>query len=67
VNLNPAAAVRLGGILHRLIDDLHARPDRNVIKQVFDVVITQADAALADAQPNAKLALVPWIAYSLPM
>ena len=51
------AAVRLYGVLHRLIDQLDARPHRYIIKQEFNIVIAQANAPLADAQPNAKVSV----------
>ncbi|MDU1559450.1 MAG: hypothetical protein E6872_02805 [Enterobacter sp.] len=55
MNLYPAATIRLGGHFYGLIDKLYPRPHRNVIEQVFDIVITQANAALADAQANAEI------------
>ena len=55
MHLNPTAAVRLGGVFHRLVNNLYPRSHRHVIKQVFNIVVTQADTALTHAQANTEI------------
>ena len=57
MNFNPATTVRLFGKLHRLIDNLHAGANRDVVEQIFNIVIPQANTPLTDAQPDTKISI----------
>ena len=51
------ATIRFSGRFDGTIDKLHTRAYRHVIEQVFNIIVAQADAALADAQTNTKVGI----------
>ena len=46
--------------------DDHARADLNPLKQIDDVLVVHADAAIGDKAADRTGSLVPWMAYSSP-
>ncbi|MNN77529.1 hypothetical protein D3C81_1940000 [compost metagenome] len=57
MNFNPAATVWLSAVFNRQVDKLNPRSHRHGIKQVFNIVIAQANTALADPQPNSEISI----------
>ncbi len=55
MNLNQPHAAWLFRDLNRRIDNIHLRSRRNDVKQRFDIVIAQTNAAGADAHADAKI------------
>ena len=43
MNFQPVRAIWFSGVFYWLVDNLHTRPNRNIIKQIFDIVIAQTN------------------------
>ncbi len=46
MNFQPVRAIWFSGVFYWLVDNLHTRSNRNIIKQIFDIVIAQTNTAL---------------------
>src|SRR5699024_1454025 len=57
MNFQPVRAIWFSGVFYWLVDNLHTRPNRNIIKQIFDIVIAQTNTALTYPEPNTKIGI----------
>lgn len=57
MNFQPVRAIWFSGVFYWLVDNLHTRPNRNIIKQIFDIVIAQTNTALTYPKSNTKIGI----------
>ena len=57
MHFQPTATVRFSRVFYRLIDNLYSRANGHIIEQIFNIIVAQANTALAHPETNAKIGI----------